>query len=264
MQKEKCFPYNTTKCDMSESFPTLPDRFPPYYLCQYKQRNTMNDTIDNRNEAFVRNCNKVTRGENLGYEISPSALWRVKQAPAETFNQFTPQEMLTPDFVNLGASGDKFYGYARNIDVESELFRINYLDDKCFDSTYKVDPNLPSSSLFKYRNELNNNNPTNKCYKDYTPDQINVELKNNPLLNQYLDAQNNTYRDIKLQPLKCLNGPLTKQTFLPSEDKTNHVYFMVGPGFENNLNEHYPPQQTWNNFTKRKMIYHRQFEKVTK
>lgn len=265
MQKQKCFPYNTTKCDMSESFPELPQRFPPYYLCQNKKRDDMNNNIDNRNESFVRNCNKVTRGENLGYEISPSALWRVKQAPADTFNEFSTQEMLTPDFVNLGASGDKFYGYARNIDVESELFRINYLNDKCFDSKYKIDPNLPTSSLFMYRNELNNNpNDCNQCYKDYTPpniDKVSIENKYNPVINQYLDVQNNTYRDIKLQPLKCLNGPLTPQTFSPSEDKVDQVYFMVGPGFNNNLNEHYPPQQTWNNFTKRRMIYHRQFEK---
>ena len=266
MQKQKCFPYNTSKCDMKESFPDLPQRFPPYYLCQNKKRDDMNSIIDNRNESFVRNCNQVTRGENLGYEISPSAWWRVQQAPADTFNQFTAQEMLTPDFVNLGGSGDKFYGYARNIDVESELFKINYLDDKCFDSTYKINPNLPTSALFMYRNELNNNNSdANKCYKDYTPPNMdNVELKNNPLLNQYLDAQNNTYRDIKLQPLKCLNGPLTQQTFSPSESKLDQVYFMVGPGFENSLNECYPPEHTWNNFTKRKMIYHRQFEKSMK
>jgi hypothetical protein len=45
-----------------------------------------------------------------------------------------------------------------------------------------------------YRNELNNNDDRNKCYKDYKPpniDKVSVENKNNPLLNQYIDAQNN-------------------------------------------------------------------------
>ena len=32
-------------------------------------------------------------------------------------------------------------GYSKNIDVESELKRINFYNDKCFKDNYKVNPN---------------------------------------------------------------------------------------------------------------------------
>jgi hypothetical protein len=263
MSKQKCFPYNTEPCTIKESFPELPNRFPQYYLCQYKQRNSMNDAIDNRREAFVRNCNQVTRGENLGYEISPSSTWRVKQAPKDTFDRFTSEEMLTPDFVNLGGNGDKFYGFARNVDVESELFRINYLNDKCFDSEYKVNPNLPTTSLYKYRNVLNHtNNNEEICYDNFQiPKEVNLKNLTNPVLNDYLNAQHNTYRDLDLQPLKCLKGTVPNQQYQFSNYKNEHTYFQVGPGFDNKPEACFPPQQVWNTVTKRKMIFNRQFKK---
>ena len=73
--------------------------------------------------------------------------------------------------------------------------------------------------------------------------------------------QTNTYRDPRLVPMKCLQDPLpNNQTFGPSQYKDEANYFMVGPGFDNKPSSCYPPEQTWNNMTKRKMLYHRQFE----
>ncbi len=267
-QNKKCFPYNTEVCDMKEAFPVLPNRFPPYYLCQNGKRNTMNDILDKRKESFVRNCHQVTRGENIGYEISPSALWRLQQAPKDTFFEFAKEEVLTPDVVNLSGTGDKFYGYARNVDVESELYRINYLNDKCFDSEYKVNPNQNNTSLYRYKDILNN--PTGlfdfnfqeKCYEKNNMNNLDMNSSNltNPSLEKYLKAQDNTYRDIKLKPLKCLDGPLSQQGFSFSQ-ASNDNYFFVGAGFDNKPGECYPPEKAWNNVTKRKMLYHRQFEK---
>jgi hypothetical protein len=269
MSKQKCFPYNSEPCTMSESFPDLPKRFPPYYLCQYNQRNTMNETIDNRREAFVRFGNQVNRGENVGYQITPSAWWRVKQAPRNTFQQFGNDEVLTYDVVNLDGSGDKFYGYARNVDVESELFKINYLNDKCFDADFKINPNYPNTSLYKYKDVINNHN---------TIEQLNTlptvstnmmmpqvsEANINPLKDEYLKAQINTYRDPRMAPNKCMDKSTpqpTNQTFGPFHYKDEVNYFVVGPGFDNNPASCYPPENTWNNMTKRKMLYHRQFDK---
>jgi hypothetical protein len=272
-QNQKCFPYNTEVCSMKESFPELPNRFPPYYLCQNGKRNTMNDILDKRKESFVRNCHIVNRGENIGYEISPSALWRLPQAAKDTFFEFTKKEVLTPDVVNLSGTGDKFYGYARNVDVESELYRINYLNDKCFDSEYKINPNQNNTSLYRYKDILNN--PTGlfnfnfqeKCYEKNNNNDMNHNMDSNkasnmnPSLEQYLKAQDNTYRDIKLKPLKCLDGPLTNSDKISGFSQPNNDnYFLVGDGFDNKSGACYPPEKTWNNVTKRKMIYHRQFD----
>lgn len=41
---------------------------------------------------------------------------------------------------NLGDSGSLQDGYARNIDLDSELKRINHIDDKCFYDNYKRHP----------------------------------------------------------------------------------------------------------------------------
>ena len=270
-QSKKCFPYNTEVCSMKESFPELPNRFPPYYLCQNGKRNTMNDILDKRKESFVRNCHIVKRGDNVGYEISPSALWRVPQAAKDTFFEFAKEEVLTPDVVNLSGTGDKFYGYARNIDVESELYRINYLNDKCFDSEYKINPNQNNTSLFRYKDILNN--PTGlfdfnfqeKCYENNKNNDMNLNLNNsnnmNPSLEKYLKAQDGTYRDLKLKPLNCLTGPLNNSDQISGIfEKNNDNYFFVGAGFDNKPEQCYPPEKTWNNVTKRKMLYHRQFD----
>ena len=266
MSKQKCFPYNSEPCAMTESFPDLPKKFPPYYLCQYKQRNTMNDVIDNRREAFVRFGNKVARGENLGYQISPSALWRVKQPAKNTFQQFTNEEVLTYDVVNLDGCGDKFYGYSRNVDVESELFKINYLNDKCFDADFKINPNIPNTSLYKYKDVINNHNTIellNTLPSELPLTQPNQTQTNNenPLLNEYLKAQINTYRDPRMPPNKCIDKQNTNQQFGPFHYKDEAKYFVVGAGFDNNPSSCYPPEHTWNNMTKRKILYHRQFDK---
>ncbi len=220
--------------DMNSFFPQLPTEFPPYYLCQFSKRDNLNNMIDNRNEAFVRDGDKITRGGNLGYEISPSATWRYEQGPKEAYNEFTVQEVTTPDFVNLGGRGDLFYGYARNIDVESDLKRINFRDDKCFDNNYKIDPKSPDTSLFRHKDII---------------------------VKDYLKAQNDTYRSADAKPYNCLDLNQNNTTQITGVcngiyEKNCDRYFEVGPGF--NLNQLCNvPQNPFNNMTKRRMIYTR-------
>ncbi len=223
--------------NMASLFPDLPKEFPPYYLCQFSKRNYVDTTLDNRKEAFVRGGAQITRGENLGYEISPSHTWRFPQAPADTFNEFTSEEVTQPDFVNMGGRGDVFYGYARNIDVESELKQINFRDDKCFDNNYKVDPMSPKTSLFRHKDII---------------------------VKDYIKEQQGSYRGACNRPLKCID-PKT-QPLEPSSITGFDVcgtfpnYFEVGPGFNLNLQvcESVPPEKAFNNMTKRRMVYSRQ------
>jgi hypothetical protein len=218
--------------DMNSYFPNLPTEFPPYYICQLSSRNNMNDRIDNRREAFVRDSNQVTKGDNLGYQISPSSTWRYEQGPKEAYNEFSTQEVMTPDFVNLGGRGDLFYGYARNVDVESDLKRINFMDDKCFDNKYKIDPLSPTTSLFRHKDII---------------------------VKDYLKVQDNTYRDHDAKPLGCVDpkSQLTNSEVTGFYDNNYNNYFKVGPGFDNRPGECYPEENPFNNMTKRKMIFTR-------
>lgn len=64
---------------------------------------------------------------------------------------------------NLNDSGVLQAGYARNIDLDSELKRINHIDDKCFYDTYKRHPYGPETEasapngLYCHRRALINN-----------------------------------------------------------------------------------------------------------
>jgi len=215
-------------------FPELPKEFQQYYLCQFSKQNTTNNGIDNRKEAFVRGQQQVTRGENLGYEISPSATWRYKQGAPETYQEFTKEEVTTPDLVNLDGRGDVFYGYARNIDVESELKRINFRDDKCFDNNYKIDPNSPTTALYRHKDMI---------------------------VKDYMTVQDGTYRGYNTRPLECLKEPAPATNVMPFPEYKDS-FFEVGKGFDNRPNECYPAEQFFNNSTKRRIIYTRnKFEK---
>ena len=221
--------------DMKSCFPDLPTNFPPYHLCQFQKRNTVDTGIDNRKEAIVRGGQTITRGENLGYEISPSFTWRFPQAPPKSFSEFTLDEIRQQDFVNLDGRGDVFYGYARNIDVESELKQINRLDDKCFDNNYKINPNSQDNALFKHRDII---------------------------VKDYIKAQENTYRQKNINPLHCLdpynyNSQPSQSQVSPIED-SNQLFFEIGEGF-NKPKECYSRTKEipFNNMTKRRILYTR-------
>jgi hypothetical protein len=261
------YPFTEHEKNMKQYFPELPTRFPPYYLCNFQQQNTENNTIDQRREAFVRNGNRVTRGENLGYQITPTNTWNYQQAPKEARNEFSYQEVLENDFVNLGGRGDLFYGYARSVDVESELKGINFINDKCFDAENKINPNYPNTSLYLYKDVLNKKEISNYMVEkpiDINQMEIDKTRDKNYKKNSseiYLKVQENTYRYQNNQPYKCLdtNQPPPKSIVKPYEE--TKMYYETEPAFPfKNINDCFPTttQQPWNNITKRKMIYTRQ------
>jgi hypothetical protein len=261
----KFYPFTEHQKNMKQFFPELPTRFPPYYLCNFQQQNTENNAIDQRREAFIRNGNRVTRGENLGYQVTPSNTWNYRQPPAETRKEFTYQEVLENDFVNLGGRGDLFYGYARSVDVESELKGINFIDDKCFDADYKINPNYPNTSLYLYKDVLNkkeitnNMNPTPIDIKQMEIDRTRDKNYKKDSSEIYIKAQENTYRDKNNKPLKCLDGEMKKTNVKPFEE--TKMFYETYPAFPfKNIEDCFPTtnQQPWNNITKRKMIYTRQ------
>ena len=140
--------------------------------------------------------------------------------------------VLLGDFINLDGRGDLFYGYARNIDVESELKQINRLDDKCFDNNYKINPNLQDNALFKHRDVI---------------------------VKDYIKAQENSYRQQNIQPLNCsvpysYNSEPSLSQVLPIED-SNQLYFEIGDGF--NKCKTNPKEAAFNNMTKRRILYTR-------
>ena len=106
-----------------------PYNFPPMIICEDSKRTSVNNNILLFNLDIIKdNCGNTF---NLRNQINAAGL----QA-----------------------------GYARNIDVESELHRINYYADRCYYDNYKVNPKDPA---ILQSNGL-------RCYadvfvKDYTP-----------------------------------------------------------------------------------------------
>ncbi len=159
----------------------------------------------------------------------------ISSSTPKSFSEFTLDEIRQQDFVNLDGRGDVFYGYARNIDVESELKQINRLDDKCFDNNYKINPNSQDNALFKHRDII---------------------------VKDYIKAQENTYRQKNINPLPCLdpynyNSQPSQSQVSPIED-SNQLFFEIGEGF-NKPKECYSRTKEipFNNMTKRRILYTR-------
>jgi hypothetical protein len=220
--KGLCFPYNIEETNLNAYFPKLPDKFPPNYICNIQKGDDFSKVLDARREARVRDEGQINN--NIGHQISPSSTWRMKEICTD--NQFDAQHVRRAEVLQLGGRGDMFYGYAQNIDVESELKKINHKDDKCFYDNYKIKPENPNSALHKHQNIIR---------KDY------------------LHTQKNTYLDPQLNPMTCLKGT-SISTITPYESLDNR-YQPVSTPFNNNYITDSVPQKLWHNMTKRRMIY---------
>jgi len=220
--KAKCFPYNLEEPNLDAYYPDLPKRFPPNYICQHQKRDSFNQMLEDRREAMVRGGGEVTT--NVGHQISPSASWRMKEVPTD--NKFDQSHLQRGEVIQLGGRGDQHYGYAQNVDVESELKRINHLADKCFNDKYKVRPENPNNALHQHQGLIQ---------KDY------------------LGRQKNTYLDSQLNPLECLKG--TSQFKVSPYVKPDDQYAAITFDFNNDPAAGYPPQKAWHNVTKRRMLY---------
>jgi hypothetical protein len=218
-----CFPYNTQETNLDSYFPQLPNTFPPNYICNIQKKDEFNKIIDERREARVRNEGQINN--NIGHQISPSSTWRMKEVPQN--NQFDSQHVKRAEVLQLGGRGDMFYGYAQNIDVESELKKFNHKHDKCFYDNYKIKPEDPNSSLYKYKNIIR---------KDY------------------INNEKGTYIDPSTNPMNCLKGA-SQATITPYESQNinSSTYQPISSTFNNNYITDNTPQALWHNMTKRRM-----------
>lgn len=184
MSIPNCFPQNTLPSNLNEFFPELPSRFPPVQLCQFASRNKYNDHILERNENIVHEKD---------------------------------------EYFNLTGIGDKQKGYAKNVDVDSELKRINYFGDKCHYDDYKLDPRNQDSRLFKHRDIL---------------------------VKDYIQRQEGTFKDPAYSNQECVNY---ETTFKPCQSGSQVLdpYHEVTYDFNNDYLVDYPCQKAWNNLTKR-------------
>ena len=122
-------------------------------------------------------------------------------------------------------------GYSRNIDIDSELKRINHYDDKCFQDNYKIHP------------------------MEVTPEESPLAIHRNTLVHDYQIKRFTT-------PNKCIdkdsvqNSEFEKCSYLPnlSSVSTNNnepVYYEFNnEGYVCN----YPCQRLFHNQTKRTTI----------
>jgi len=124
MSIPNCFSQNGVPLSMNEFFPTLPDRFPPVYLCQFSSRSIHDKQISERNQPIKYNSYSDTNGN------------------------------IDNEYFNLTGIGDKQKGYSRHIDVDSELKRINHYDDKCFYDDYKENPHNKNTDLNRHKDIL--------------------------------------------------------------------------------------------------------------
>lgn len=192
MSIPNCYPQDTCPNDMSEFFPSLPDRFPPVQLCQFATRSTYDEKILNRNEPIKYDTYQNQAGQ------------------------------VQDEYFNATGFGDKQKGYARHVDVDSELKRINYFSDKCHYDDYKVDPRDKRSSLNRHQE---------------------VIVKN------YQARKNGTFKDPEYNYPQCFNFG---STFKECQNQSlNDPYAKVTYDFNNDYLSGYPCQKAWNNMTKR-------------
>lgn len=97
----------------------------------------------NKLPAFMR-CNINRESHNIPlYD---------RQKPI-IFSTDGKQDKCINDVIPSGI-GNRFYGFSRNIDVDSELKRINRKYDRCNTDNFKLSPNDERSPLFCNRDML--------------------------------------------------------------------------------------------------------------
>jgi hypothetical protein len=162
---------------------------------------------------------------------------------------------------NLNDSGLLQAGYARNIDLDSELKRINHIDDKCYYDNYKTDPYdvQECNGLYENRNVL---------VKDYAP--VGKDTNYEPSLGQRCDNGNPNDRNRfnwkkhKINGPNCLNkfgsfkecatpapSPSSVRESLLQKTDNLPVYYNFN---DDKYCADYPCQRVFNNFTKRSTI----------
>ena len=105
-----------------------PNKMPPLLICQDKLKQQNDDILN----------------YNLLYQ---EAIRSKPNNPQEPFSNMNNSYLNKPDNcilpINVRSQSNAASlqeGYSKNIDVESELKRINFYNDKCFKDNYKLNP----------------------------------------------------------------------------------------------------------------------------
>jgi len=264
MSVPKCFPVGIPKVNLDEFFPELPTRFPPVQLCQYETNQEKNNRIFLRNERILAdphstsnnvNCPQenhsdysnidLTKFTNMNTNINRESQSRNEmqrninnQQPQQPFNNLgrvsegnqegKSAHSCNGEYYHLTGHGDKQRGYSTNIDVDSELKRINHFGDKCNFNDYKIDPRDPSTKLHKHQDVI---------VKDYK------------------SLESGSYIQPQWNYEKCFNyaeAPIEERGFKQCKRiDPNDPYKNVSYDFSNDHLIGYPCQKVWNNHTKR-------------
>jgi hypothetical protein len=162
---------------------------------------------------------------------------------------------------NLNDSGLLQAGYARNIDLDSELKRINHIDDKCYYDNFKTHPEDTDKCNGLYENR-------NVLIKDYSP--VGKDTNYAPSMMSECHSGNPNDRNRFDWKKHKINGPNCLKQFgsfkecpTPSPSPSNvresllqktdnlPVYY----DFNNaKYCADYPCQRAFNNFTRRSTI----------
>lgn len=122
-------------------------------------------------------------------------------------------------------------GYARNIDIDSELKCINYYADKCFYDRYKVDPRNPV--------------PT------YTGEPNSISCVASTIVHDYAGLRRE--RLIPRQQTGCMQFEQFPECTHPTSIAQRQLYQLPASS-DNNYCLNWSCQQSFNNFTKRKLL----------
>jgi len=202
---------------------------------------SINDSINKAPTLII--CNdKLTQQNNNVYK------YYMDERPV-VMNGITGCEM--PFNIRNQHSAELQPFYARNIDVESELIRINYVADKCYYNNYKINPS--NVSIKSNTNGLACHAPIIvKDYSNFTKERVL------PRLEAQKQQNNNNFKLNQFKP--CLYPSSNQQSQQTSIIPQRYTYpdKSIATPIDNSPNSTYCTgwacQTVFNNFTRRSMI----------
>lgn len=185
---------------------------------------------------------------------------------------------------NQKNASDLQAGYARNIDLESELHRINYYQDRCYYDNYKINPNsnLPFdnglkrnasvivkdySTVGQNKDCIGNCQPSQQCYNT-TPTDINCEnnirnrynFNNNKFISGntcFMKGDRKYFEKVETPHANNLVLQTTPRNNIViqalNNNETKHDYYKFGDDTGSRC-ARFPPQRLFYNSTKRSTL----------
>jgi len=190
----------------------------------------------------LRDINDKTELDSFYNQESPNTLPPLLICRDKLVKQNNEVEMYMlnrNNIQNQTTSGSELYaGYAKNIDIDSELRRINHIRDKCYNDNYKIShqeaPFLQHAKLYEKQTNLLNN----------------IKNKSTNALNRNLSNQQNCIpKEDRTDFDKCQNPPIpsNNDTYINSQP----VYY----SFNNQeFCREFPCQKLFHNITRRSTL----------